>query len=69
MVSHGPEVNHTVLSKLCFPTLQISQEGVYRCSAGNTSVNFRITVQGKRIVLLNHDTCHKCMQFKHNCKI
>ena len=57
MVSHGPEVNHTVLSRLHFPVLQISQEGVYKCSAGNTSVEFRITVQGKRIILLNHDTC------------
>ena len=58
IVSHGPEVDHTVLSTLYFPALQISQEGVYRCSAGSTStpVDFRITVQSKRIVLLNHDT-------------
>ena len=47
MVSHGPEVDHTVLSRLRFPALQISQEGVYKCSAGRTSVEFRITCQGK----------------------
>ena len=45
-VTQTPEMNHATMSTLRFPMLRISQAGTYECTAGSSSVEFTVQVQG-----------------------